>query len=616
MFSNYRNLYKVYPEGQVQTLMSCKEFRTLEDHAHHFVQEQKEKRFLRPQRNRSSISKLFRIFTSKLAEEGKKLPVSDREKEQVLHQLVRFREDGFLVSEKDIHNKVLEAISFNGQNNDAPAKISIFGVPTKNRPELLVRCVKSFLENPGSTERGIKLHIVDDSDTPARTSRQTISDMCKNHHMHLAWVDKKYRADFARKIARAANVPIKIVEFALMGNKDYAFRTGASRNTLLLLAAGNPSVQTDDDIICRIVPAPWKKEGITLMSLRADCHRYQYYTDAEKFHQTLTNDHRDFFSLHENLLGSHPAAVLIMNDRINTEHLGGTLLEKIGHSASRLAVTFTGIYGDSGMSNHWQRVCLEGESFSKLVNHDELVYKQLLCTRYLFRSADNITIGDSQFCMAGVMGLDTRHLLPPFMPVLRNEDAIFGLLVHLCFKHAVKGYLPWALLHDPPFRSPVEDPSRALNIGFPGANAIVEAILWSLNVWPLNDNPSHNLKTLGQYLTDLSCLPIHHFKSEVRKIYQRIIQNRINYLQHFLFEHAQAPEHWQHDMKQLIKNFQLLLYNEDVGVPADIEGDSQKRLATFQELIKEFGNLLQYWPAIWGAAVDIQKNYEFDHLYS
>jgi hypothetical protein len=98
-----------------------------------------------------------------------------------------------------------------------------------------------------------------------------------------------------------------------------------------------------------------------------------------------------------------------------------------------------GAWGDSGMFRHWQRLGLEGETFQRLVSNKSL-YQDYLCTRKILRTPAQTTIGDSPFCMAMNIGLDTSRLPPPFMPVQRNQDGIFGQLLYLCFKQACRGY--------------------------------------------------------------------------------------------------------------------------------------------------------------------------------
>ena len=58
------------------------------------------------------------------------------------------------------------------------------------------------------------------------------------------------------------------------------------------------------------------------------------------------------------------------------------------------------------------------------------------------------TITDSGYCMALNLGLDNRHLLPPFLPVQRNQDGVFAAVLTLCGSGCT-GFLPWMVLRAP-----------------------------------------------------------------------------------------------------------------------------------------------------------------------
>src|ERR1700730_8241293 len=45
--------------------------------------------------------------------------------------------------------------------------------------------------------------------------------------------------------------------------------------------------------------------------------------------------------------------------------------------------------------------------------------------------------------------IDNRAILPPFFPVLRGEDTIFGFMLGACVDGAYIGHLPFTLQHSP-----------------------------------------------------------------------------------------------------------------------------------------------------------------------
>ncbi|MDR8393818.1 hypothetical protein NC796_21880 [Aliifodinibius sp. S!AR15-10] len=207
--------------------------------------------------------------------------------------------------------------------------------------------------------------------------------------------------------------------------------------------------------------------------------------------------------------------------------------------------------------------------------------------------------------MAMNIGLDTRRLLPPFMPVQRNQDGIFGRLLHLCFNGSCRGYAPYAIKHDPPNRSDQVDHSHALSVGPLRVPDVLEALLQPLYKWPFGMNSSSNLKVAGRYLYDISQLTRQAFMREVRKHCLDLTRLRIQHLKRCLNQKWNAPKYWKKDVKQVIANFRELALQENIGIPCDLPGNAEKRMVLFQELIRKFGQLLIYWPSIWETA----KNY-------
>ena len=51
--------------------------------------------------------------------------------------------------------------------------------------------------------------------------------------------------------------------------------------------------------------------------------------------------------------------------------------------------------------------------------------------------------------MAMHCGLDNRLALPPFLPVLRNGDGLFGQMLKSCRPSGLTAYLPLAIAHLP-----------------------------------------------------------------------------------------------------------------------------------------------------------------------
>ncbi|WP_139240122.1 glycosyltransferase family 2 protein [Fodinibius roseus] len=449
---------------------------------------------------------------------------------------------------------------------------------------------------------------MDDSDEETSQNGRAVAKILQHHQIENLWVDRSYRLKFAGAIAKNSAVPESVTQFALLGDARCGIRTGAARNTLLLLAAGKRSVQVDDDTICRITPSPGRKPGMVLSS--ENCNQYWYYNSPDKAFKYPQYEDIDFLSLHESLLGTHPGTLIEEQPKVNIDRLEGRLLEALNDRETRTVVTYLGGLGDSGMFRHWQRLCAQGDSFRRLIE-EASAYQNNVRTRQLFRGPAQLTIGDGPFCMAMNIGMDTRQLLPPFMPVQRRQDGVFGLLLRLCFKRTCRGYVPYAILHDPPTRSARIGLSHALSTGPLRTNDILEAVLYSHNRWPMNQNSSYNLRITGDYLLDLSRLPPKRFKGQLRKICLQLIRRQINYFERCIYNRIDVPQYWQRDARRVVSNFQKLMLQENIGLPSDLMGNASERLTLFQQLIGKFGQLLIHWPKIWETAIHLRHEQDW-----
>lgn len=582
--------------------MACNQFNTLSNHAENYCRKLKREHL---GTGNGIIGKLLRSLLRYTEQERMELPVLEKEIEPFRQRLWEYVDEGFLVLESDLQKEVMITAQQNRQNKTELNKIMVMGIPTRNHRKLLTHCVQSSVKN-FQQNRECAIHIVDDSDEGKQNSQhdQALEELCSRYRANIRWVDRSYRQQFAETIANAGDIPAEVTNFALLGDTCCDFRAGASRNTLLLLAAGEPSIQVDDDMVCRIMPLPDMDTACMALSSETECNEYWFRKNGDTIKEQEWQEETDFLSLHETLLGKHPAALFKDHKKVNIDHLGGALLENLGQPEARIAVTYSGVFGDSGMYWHWPRLLLEGDSFRRLVE-DASTYTDSMRTRQMLRGAVQPTIGDNPFCMAGNIGLDTRRLLPPFMPVQRNEDGIFGQLLYLCFKQACRGYLPYAILHDPPVRSSHASPSHTLSVGPLRTNDILGAVLWSQSQWPFGPDPSHNISVLGQYLFDLSQCSIHHFKIKLREICWGVTRTRINHFRQHIEKRVDVPDYWQSDARKVISNFQELMLDEDLCVPCDLPGNASERLKVFQELLGKFGQLLMYWPDIWKAATEI-----------
>ncbi|MDR8393817.1 hypothetical protein NC796_21875 [Aliifodinibius sp. S!AR15-10] len=379
--SNLTNKSKTLTSSELQMILSCKIFNTLEKHAQKYYQTYKQ---IQLKSYKTLLGKFFRYLQEYANQENLELPIRNKETEQIRQKLQEWAEEGFLVSQQELRDKVIEIASGVEPRKDFQKSIRFLGIPTKNRRELLTRCVRSYLKNISKHDRSPVLHIVDDSDDESYVdrSRQTIAKICKEYQTELLWIDRELRHKLAAEMTKTTETPKDIARFALLGDSRCSLQTGSSRNTLLLLAAGQPSIQVDDDTQCKIISPPASEETLALSS-QAESHRYWWDPNGSAFgkrHQ----EQIDYLGLHELFLGKQPGSLIQQHGEPDIQQLKGPLFKQIGRQETHNAISLVGAYGDSGMFRHWQRLCLEGDSFDRLVTNKS-AYETSLRTRKFYR---------------------------------------------------------------------------------------------------------------------------------------------------------------------------------------------------------------------------------------
>jgi hypothetical protein len=244
-----------------------------------------------------------------------------------------------------------------------------------------------------------------------------------------------------------------------------------------------------------------------------------------------------------------------------------------------------------------------GKVFQRLTL-TEKQYQSAMNSREMLRVADRPTIEVPEFCMATTLGLDNRDLLPPFMPVQRNEDGIFSATLRKCLDESYCAHLPMAVLHDP-----VE--VRGYEPAFVALNKIrfSDVLLSCINAYVPHDwlPPCERMQSLGKYLMELGSLPHVEFKNYIRLWLSQQAGKRIVHLEKILKEQTDAPEYWSVDIKRAIESLQTAVLKPDYLVPADLlsQRTAEEAKLLSQRLVCRYGELLDAWPSLMANAREL-----------
>lgn len=529
-------------------------------------------------------------------------------------QLSQLIERGLLVSKE----RLLHGFD---QTVDAPQPpgITTIGFVTHNRCEALQRALTSYIDNSKRYGRTPDFVVVDDSpDADIRDQyRRLLHALQAQYQVPIFYAGSEEKRRFAEQLRQSGHVPQEVIDFAFFDAEQCGAGAGANRNALLLHTVGEMVLSVDDDTVCHMAVAPQRAEGLRLTS-GVDPAEFWFFLDRDTTLQSVTRMDTDILALHEQLLGKAVDSLLSRlgsTAALDTSQLDTSLLHRLLTQKSRVCATFNGSFGDCGWGSpfgYWGApmgsLLLDAASHARLVQ-TEADYRQGCTSREILRTVRQPTLSDATFCMSHFMGLDNRSGLPPFLPVRRGQDMIFGLTTWRCWPDSVFGHLPWALLH-----APVE--ARRFWPGelFRSASGsdvakLLIACMQSCDFGPGQREGYARLQALGRHLMDIGGMPLHDFEVFVHMHTWQSNSTFIALMEEHLHVHRESPTYWATDVRKYITMLRQALMHKDYWVPLDlVDGknlDATKQLA--QRIVYRFGQLLFWWPALVQATRELRS---------
>jgi hypothetical protein len=210
--------------------------------------------------------------------------------------------------------------------------------------------------------------------------------------------------------------------------------------------------------------------------------------------------------------------------------------------------------------------------------------------------------------MSQVTGLDNSHLLPPYFPVFRGEDYLFGAMVEHLHPQSVVLEYDWCVPHFPVDRRRgdihTSPPSSKGTIN--PSKYITDRTVYETDISP--ETRLMNLAVLARQLCEMSdrgLLTL--FRSEVAQNQSALAKRITNYLQ----DGTARPETWQNYLQQHIGtiNDAMQATANLAEIPGITAGHDQITvLQEFRTLVDDYSQALQSWVSIRNAAKRISES--------
>lgn len=482
----------------------------------------------------------------------------------------------------------------------------VYGVVTKDRAALLGRCVSGFARNARAHGRSATFLVADSSRNPA-AAREVLRGVRRGGLGDVSHLERGPISAMCDRLTRTSGAPQSVVAFALAPGGAIYPDIGANRNVLLLLATGGGVVCIDDDVVCALREWPDGQPGWRI----ADSHEpapvrwASSFDDCRRLTVEASTDHLEW---HERFLGRSVAELLheahAGEPGVSVDALSARSTAAILDGSAKVTATFAGIVGDSGLDSPSSLLFAAGERRALLIE-EEARYAQLRQSRLGVRLVRQPTLTCPARGITACLGLDARGLLPPFLPVGRNEDGLFFTMCGLVQSGSFGVYLPVAVEHSPnPARECAEDAISSRIVRLAPGDVIAE-LFADIRFSPVCD-PASRLRRLGEHLIGCATLPLAAFvellTAMVRRRWMRVLQAYTA----LLTRHAEAPRWWAGDVTAAVEGLSIAL--EDGQIASRLECsesflDANAAVASLQHITHRFGEMLLWWPAIWDAGM-------------
>jgi len=368
-------------------------------------------------------------------------------------------------------------------------------------------------------------------------------------------------------------------------------------------------IMMDDDVICDVFEPPATGKNVAFSD---DSREARFYSTDDEWQQYQGTSSRDPVARHLQCLGlTVPEALGALGIKSVTQrhfdNIPNWFASSLG-SNSRILVTQCGSYGDPGTGNNHWLIELIDDSRADLLKSEASV-EMALNQRNSWNGRTSPTIVP-QSDISQISGFDNRELLPPYFPLFRFDDRLFGYMTRCLQPDSTSLYYDWSIPHRPiQQRGWTEDENNYyLSSGFP--DFFLKYVDFyateqeSTNPLERYDGIADVFSELSQFETDkLMGLQAEYFERE-KADYQTKITNSLR-------DSFHAPSGWQQYLNRANKQIQasgapISSVELLAGTPGYLNGEGLVEF--WRTAWEEFGQGIRGWPEIRRAAREIMAD--------
>jgi len=492
-----------------------------------------------------------------------------------------------------------------GRAGDFPVVVIL----TWERPVALERLLKSIYANC-DIGKFHQLYVVDDSRKPENIhkNRELTAKFALDTKKPIQYFGQAEQQSLLDNLARQLPAHEKAIRFlADQSRWRDQWTSGLARNLALLLSCGHRLVMLDDDTLCDVFDPGLPRPDITFSDSPREA---DFFRNEQEWVAQRIPFNPDPVDRHMQCLGltfSKALDVLGENNLKPTGFSNANALQVADlQPNSPVLMTECGSFGCPGTGTNTWLPDMAPASIDRMLSSGQKISNALnIRMVWVGRNQPHFSPRPN---MSQITGFDNRQPLPPYFPILRGEDRLFGYFLNFIFPTAVTLDYPWAIPHLPIPQRAWQDQDRDFT---PGASF---PLLFNEQI-PENkischaEGPVQRLAALASFFNDLAATPADTLLANHRDIFLRDLAGQLRHLDDLLARADSAPADWQEYLKngigQLSKAFDQASQGDFPlrGRPQSVDDDGL--IEFWRKAWGGFAEALLAWPEIRKAAADI-----------
>lgn len=523
----------------------------------------------------------------------------------VMNVLGMLRDAGLLESAESVCERLNREVP---PAVDRPATRAF--IITCDRPAAVERLLESMLRS-GNLARHEAIFLIDDSRDAgnAQRNREAVEKFNLTCPRDLQYIGAEEAHQLMNSLIAELPEQEEAIRFLIDRGRWAEQKTyGLARNLCLLLSVGRRAIVMDDDVLCMAVESPHAEAGLAFGQQEREV---DFYRNPQEMEARTQKAEFDPLTGHASCLGLNMGQAIkqLSARQLVPEDLAGANAPYLSQwsAESPVLITQSGTVGDPGTPGTDWLYTLNPSSSKRLLEFPGGVEGALQSRCYWLGQPRPLF--SKLAVISQVSGLDNTRLLPPYFPVFRGEDYLFGAMTEYLHPNAAVLEYDWSVPHLPlDERKGDPDPAPATGKGRININRYVT----DRTVYDADISPEARLTSLAALGRTLSETSDRGLLVTYRREVAQGQSDEFSRLNAFLQDGSIRPPGWQDWLEQsarlLGEAMQTPAALTDVpGIPDELSGD--EILSRTRTLLGGFAASLESWQLIRRAAGKVAEEY-------